>query len=67
MSLRIVIVSHEEELIEIRMTEDTYVRSIIEEVGAKNSLELVYDWGLFLDVDGVLLQIPPDEKILRFE
>ena len=51
MSLRIVIVSHE---------------SIIEEVGAKNSLELVYDWGLFLDVDGVLLQIPPDEKILRF-
>jgi hypothetical protein len=36
------------EYIEITLKEDRYVREIIEEFGMKNTVENVYDWGLFL-------------------
>jgi hypothetical protein len=29
-------------------------------------LETVYDWGLFLVVDDKIIQMPQDEKILKF-
>ena len=52
--------SIEEEIIDIRITGDTYLRSIIEEIGAKNSLELVNDWAIFLKIDNQLIYAPPD-------
>ena len=64
--VRVKILSSEEEFIDIKLREDRYIRSIIEEIGAKNSIEVVYDWGLFLIVDNQMVQMPPDEKILAF-
>lgn len=64
--LRVHILSSEEEFIDIRLREDRYIRSIVEEIGAKNSIDVIYDWALFLQVEGGTIRMPPDEKILAF-
>jgi hypothetical protein len=65
-TLKVYLLSIEQEYIEITLKQDKYVRQVLEEIAVMNSLDAIYDWSLYLYYEGEYARIPNEERLLEF-